>query len=133
MFLAQRTRKIMTSFSYHSSNLSLIALETMRLLVLITRSLKLHELKKILRIVYYWINCEKFIFLLKNITNTNRDHHFQDIFLEYFILLLFSSLPSHIQVFHPYPLQGFQHYFFHAPLFCVQTGIFGFSSLINWN
>ena len=31
----QRTRKIITSLSYHSSNWSLIALETMRLLVLI--------------------------------------------------------------------------------------------------
>ena len=32
-FLAQRTRKIMTPLSYHSSNLLLIAQATMRLLV----------------------------------------------------------------------------------------------------
>ena len=32
-FLVQRNRKIMVLLSYHSSNLSLIALETMRLLV----------------------------------------------------------------------------------------------------
>ena len=35
IFLVQRTRKIMTCLSYHSSNLSLIALKAMQLLVLI--------------------------------------------------------------------------------------------------
>ena len=35
IFLIQRTPKIMTPLSYRSSDLSLIALETMRLLVLI--------------------------------------------------------------------------------------------------
>ena len=46
MFLVQRTQKIVTPLGYHSSNLSLIALETMRLLVQIPTEINLMVLKE---------------------------------------------------------------------------------------
>ena len=64
------------------------------------RYLKLHELKKVLRVFYYWLNCKKstFPYLKKKTTHINWN-----------IQILCSSIYSHIHthVFHPHLITRF--------------------------
>ena len=53
--------------------------------------LKLHELKKVLKILHYWLNCRK---RYKNKLRAS----FLDSFMECFIFTLFSSVRSHIHI-----------------------------------
>ena len=63
IFLVKRTRKIMTPLSYLSSNLSLIAFETMRLLVIIlrvTREKQTLRTREISMLALYWYHFSRF-------------------------------------------------------------------------
>ena len=88
------------------------------------RSLKPPKPKKVLRILYC-LYCKKLTFAFFNEFTNTKQHLFFDSFLEYFILVLFSSIYSHIHI-HMFLFQFdkvISPHFVHASLFCAHAGI----------
>ena len=90
------------------------------------------DLKKYWKIhIIEWIVKNSLLPYFKEIKNTNQDLYSKDRFLEYFILVLFSS--AHSLIFPSPSDKRSSIYFVHAPLICACALIFNLSSWINQN